>query len=136
MSPVVPPVTDEATPFWDGTREEVLLLPWCQACERPHWFPRAICPWCLGGEIEWRQSTGAGTVYAVSVHHRPGMGRSRDDCPYAVALVDVSDGVRILANVVGGDPEDVAVGDPVEIAWVPLDDGRNLVAFAREAAGG
>jgi uncharacterized OB-fold protein len=129
MSRLAPAVTDETAAFWDATRQRVLVLPWCSTCGRVHWFPRAVCPGCLGPELEWRPSTGDGTVHAVSVHHRPGMGRTADDCPYAVALVDLPEGVRILAEVVDCEPDDIAVGDPVRLAWRPLDDGRNLIAF-------
>jgi hypothetical protein len=49
--------------------------------------------------------------------------------PYAVALVELSCGVRLLTNVVGCDPETVAVGQPVRLAWETLDDGRQLPVF-------
>ena len=129
MSAGGPTVADEAQPFWDASRSRTLVLPWCGACDRAHWYPRAACPWCLGPDIDWRPSPGAGTIYAVSVHHRPGMGRTQDDCPYVVALVDLPEGVRILANVVDCEPAAVRIGDPVRLTWRPLDDGRHLMTF-------
>jgi hypothetical protein len=49
--------------------------------------------------------------------------------PYAVALVDLQEGVRMLTNVVDCDPESVQIGQQVSLAWESLSDGRNLPVF-------
>ena len=96
-----PPPSDEAAPFWDATRRAELVLPWCAACDRPFWYPRAVCPRCLGDDIEWRSASGEGVVYAASVQHLPGPGRDAADGPYVVVLVDLAEGVRVMGNVLG-----------------------------------
>ena len=48
----------ETQPFWDATREQRLVLPWCTDCERAIWYPRATCPHCLGDAVEWRNDAG------------------------------------------------------------------------------
>jgi uncharacterized OB-fold protein len=93
-----------------------------------------VCPTCLDDGVEWRPAAGTGAVYAVSVHHRAGAGRDEADGPYAVALVELPEGVRLLTNIVGVAPETVAVGDAVEVAWHDLPDGRRLAMFAPVAA--
>jgi len=116
-------------PFWAATREQRLVLPWCTDCDRPHWFPRDVCPHCLSDAIEWRGASGNGTVYAVSVMPKPGNPVMAGRAPYAVALVDLAEGVRVMSEVVGRPPDDVTVGQPVEADWEPLTDGRNLLVF-------
>jgi hypothetical protein len=122
MKRLEPPVGEEAVPFWDATREGRLVLPWCTACERPIWFPRAVCPGCLGSTLAWRDASGEGAVYACTVEHK-------GEPPYVVALVDLDEGVRVLSNVVGCPPDAVAVGDRVRVTWEPLSDGRRLPLF-------
>jgi uncharacterized OB-fold protein len=120
----------EAEPFWAATRERRLTLPWCTSCDRPHWFPRAVCPHCGGRTFDWRDASGDATVYAVTVHHTPGLPHMADRVPYAVALVDLPEGVRMMTNVVEvDDPTEVRVGDAVRIVWEELPDGRNLPVF-------
>jgi len=123
------PASEASAPFWDATRDQRLVLPWCTACERPFWYPREVCPRCLGDGIEWRPASGDGTAYAVSVHHKPGPGRVPEDGPYVVALVELAEGVRLLSNVVGCPPDDVAVGMALRLTWHPLTDGRHLPQF-------
>ena len=128
---IEPPTSPLTEPFWDATREQRLLLQWCVACDAVVFYPRDACPTCLGDALEWREAAGTGTVYAVSVQHRAGPGRDQDAGPYAVALVDLPEGARLMTNVVGGDPDGVAVGQPVRVHWHPLTDGRHLPFFER-----
>jgi uncharacterized OB-fold protein len=125
-----PPADETSEPFWSATRDRRLVLPWCTACDQAMWYPREVCPSCLGSAVEWRLAAGTGTVYAVSVHHKPGPGRDPGDVPYAVALIDLPEGVRMMSNVVGCAPDSVTVGMPVQVAWHPLSDGRHLPQFA------
>jgi uncharacterized OB-fold protein len=74
-------------------------------------------------------------VYAVTVEHRPQDPRLASRAPYAVALVDLDDGARMLTNIVGCDPTSVTVGMPVAIAWEPLSDGRQLPVFTPTGGG-
>ena len=124
-----PPVTETTTPFWDATRERRLVLQWCTACDAPVWFPREVCPSCLGSSLEWRPASGRAEVYASTVEHRPTMPMPFDDAPYVVALVELEEGPRLMTNVVGCDPHAVIVGMPVQVTWEQLSDGRNLPLF-------
>lgn len=126
---IEPPASDETGPFWDGTRDQRLLLPWSTVRDAPMWFPRGTDPAAPDQPVEWREASGAGTVYAVSVHHKVGPGRDPADGPYAVALIDLAEGARMMANVVGCPPDDVVVGQPVRLVWQPLSDGRHLPQF-------
>ncbi|MDY7102370.1 MAG: OB-fold domain-containing protein [Actinomycetota bacterium] len=122
-------MSEVSGPFWDATRDGHLMVQWCLDCDAAVFFPREVCPGCLGERLEWRRSSGTGRVHAVTVEHRPQNPLMADRAPYAVALVDVDDGWRLLSNVVGCDPLDVTVGMAVEVTWEPLSDGRRLPQF-------
>lgn len=121
MNGMVPPLDRDLQTFWDGTREQQLLLPRCRSCGNAFWYPRPTCPHCLSTDLDWQPSSGTGEVYAVSV-------MARSDDPYAVVLVDI-DGVRLMSNMVDVDASDVHVGMRVELTWEALEDGRNLWLF-------
>lgn len=127
-----PPVTEEAEAFWDATRRRELVLPWCTRCGRAFWYPRPVCPRCLDPHLEWRPASGRGAVYAVSVMHRPAHPGMADRVPYAVALVDLDEGVRMLSNLVDVDIHsgEAQVGMAVTVTWEPLSDGRHLPVFS------
>jgi uncharacterized OB-fold protein len=136
---IVPPIPGEdaaSAPFWAATREQRLVIQRCRDCDGFVWYPRACCPSCLSERLDWREVSGAGTVYSVSVHYRAPSPELADGVPYAVALVDLDEGPRFLTNVVGCSPEAVVIGDRVRVTWTPLPDGRHLAQFAPDPARG
>jgi uncharacterized OB-fold protein len=126
-----PPASDESQPFWDATRDKKLVLQWCSGCNKAIHYPREFCPSCLlPDNLEWRDASGLGEVYAVSVQHKPQMPMAAyQNGPYAVVIVELPEGVRMMSTMTGCDPESVAVGQPVRVAWEPLSDGRHLPLF-------
>lgn len=131
-----PPATELTGPFWEATKQGDYFVQWCTACDTPVHYPREACPECLEAtSLEWRTSSGEATVYAHSVQYRPAWPGLADRVPYVVALVDLDAGstdgrtVRIMTNLVDVDPDSVSNGDPVVLAWEPLDGGRNLAVF-------
>lgn len=126
--PGVPEASPVSAPFWDATRHRRLVVQWCPSCDRGVHYPRLLCPTCGAPDLDWREMSGRAVVYAHATHHP----RGPDAEPYCVALVDLAEGVRLLTNVVGTDPDDVFVGQSLRLAWLPIPDGRNLPVFTPE----
>lgn len=132
---IEPPVTETTEPFWAATRDRVFLLQWCVDCEEAIWFPREVCPRCMGSALEWRPASGDGVVYAMTVENKPSNPAINGGERYVIALVDLAEGPRMMTNVLGCPPDDVTVGMAVQIAWDELSDGRNLPVFEPVATG-
>jgi uncharacterized OB-fold protein len=129
---IVPPLPSGDTasaPFWEATRAQRLVVQRCAACAAHVWYPRAVCPACLSDDLAWIEVGAVGRVYSVSVHYRAPSAELAGVVPYAVALVDLDEGPRLLSNVVHCDPEAIAIGDRVRGVWAPLPDGRHLLRF-------
>jgi uncharacterized OB-fold protein len=88
----------------------VFALCACRSCELAHYPPRALCPHCGSTSLGWVESSGAGLVYSVSVVE------PKEGEPYAVALVDLDDGPRLMTNVVGTDPHEVEITRRVRLS--------------------
>jgi len=117
------PQVDPATEFfWNRAREGQLCVGYCASCDKPHWYPRALCPFCMG-ETQWRDVSGRGTVYSVSVTRRAG------PVPYAIAYVTLDEGVTLLTNIVDGDLDQVRIGDRVEVVFKPAEGGAAVPMF-------
>src|SRR5690349_15937115 len=87
-APQVDPATEY---FWARAKEGQLVTRKCTACGQMHWYPRALCPFCMG-DTEWALVSGQGTVYSVSVTRKAG------PVPYALAYVTLDEGVTLLTN--------------------------------------
>jgi uncharacterized OB-fold protein len=125
-----PPASETTQPFWDATKDKTFLIQRCDACDAAIFYPREVCPQCLSSDsLSWRESTGAGTIYAASVQEKPANPLMADRVPYVVALVELDDGIRLMSNVINCEPYDATVGKPVRLAWEELSDGRHLPQF-------
>ena len=91
-----PPVNPETKPFWDAAAQGRLLIKRCTACDEPHWYPRAICPFCGSERTDWMEASGHGTIYSYSVFRRAPI-------PYAIAYVTLAEGPTMMTNIVDCD---------------------------------
>lgn len=131
MSRLEPRPSEASAAYWEATRDKRLVLQWCLDCNAPVHFPRVVCPGCLGSKFDYREASGRATVHAVVVEHRP-PSPFDDDQPYAVALVELDEGVRMVTNIVACPPMDVTPGMSVRVTWEALSDGRHLPLFEPE----
>jgi uncharacterized OB-fold protein len=74
-------------------------------------------------------------VYAASAQYVAAVPALADRVPYAVALIELEEGVRMMSNVVGCPADDARAGMAVEVTWEALEDGRNLPQFEPVAGG-
>ncbi len=110
----------------------VLLAGRCPDCGH-YFFPRrAICPGCGRVGLEEVELSGRGSVWSYTIAHQAPPG-AIVQAPYAVAQVELTEGVLVGSLVTGCAPEEVRVGMEVEITPVKVredEEGRDVVAFA------
>jgi len=112
-----PRISPETQSFWDGCRLGELRYQLCRGCGRVQFYPRVLCAGCGATALEWRRSRGEGSIYTVTVVYRAPTPAFRGDVPYAIALVDLDEGFRMMTNVLGPDPESLAIGDRVRVVF-------------------
>lgn len=127
-TPIVDPGTE---PYWEALRHNRLLLRHCRACDRPHFYPREICPHCYSLDLDWSEASGKGSVYSYTVAHRPAGPAYSDDVPYTIVIVELDEGPRMMSWIVG-DTSQVTIGARLEIRFVPLGEGFVLPMFEIE----
>ena len=114
--------------FWfEAAMEHRLVIQRCTRCGVLRHPPRPRCDKC--GSYEWEavDASGRGTVYSFVVNHYPQV--PAFDYPLAVGLVELEEGTRLVADIVGIAPADVSIGMPVEVEFVEHDPDLTLPAF-------
>lgn len=114
----VPKPTPDTRPFWDGTAAGELRVQRCQACRRHYFYPRPSCPHCGSRDVEWVTASGRATLYSYVINHRPAPGFEADG-PYAIAVVELEEGVRMMTNIVGTEitPENLPLDLPLRVLF-------------------
>ena len=84
--------------FWDGLRSEELRLQHCTACGRHRFPPLPACPHCGGADSAVVVSPGRGVLYSWIVVHRAFSDAFADEVPYAIGVIELDEGCRMLAR--------------------------------------
>lgn len=110
-----PVVNRDNAGFWEGVRRRRLLIQRCTGCGtlRHPWLPG--CNACGGLDWDTVEASGEGTVYSYVVMHHPPFPAFAP--PYAVGLIELAEGVRMIGNVVGVPYDKVRIGLPVRLVF-------------------
>ena len=106
----------DTEPFWAATAEHRLTYQICRACGQVVFHPRRHCTCCTSGDLEWRDSAGAGTVYTFTVIRQHGHPFFRARIPYVAGLIDLDEGFRMLAEI-AADLQALQVNQRVTVTW-------------------
>ena len=134
----MPPALVDATtlPFWQAAAEHRLVVQRCTGCGHMRLPPAPVCPECRSTDSDWKQLSGRGEIYTYTVVHRPIAAGQQLPFVIAVIALEGAGGVRMISNVVGASPDELAIGLPVELVWEDMSTELAMPRFrpAREGA--
>ena len=125
-----PVVTADTAFFWDGTARGELRIQRCGGCGALRHPPGPMCPACSDDKPEYLLAAGTGEVYSYVVHHHPPV--PGHQAPFVVALVQLTEGVRMVGELLGVHPDQVCVGMPVRAEFVKVDGELTLPAWRED----
>ena len=116
------PATPGTEPYWEAAKAGKLMVKWCNDCNKPHHYPRGVCPHCMSTNLVWKQASGTGEIYTYSIMHaaKPA---------YVIAYVTLDEGVSMLTNIVDTDHAKINVGSKVKAVFKPTEDGGCIPCF-------
>ena len=110
-----PGISDDTRFFWDGARQGRLMIQRCKGCGTMRHPPGPTCPKCHSFEWDAVQSSGRGTVYSFVVMHYPEV--PPFEHPNPIGLIELEEGTRLIAQLVGVKPADVHIGQAVQVEF-------------------
>ncbi|WP_119418324.1 Zn-ribbon domain-containing OB-fold protein [Desertibaculum subflavum] len=127
--PLPAPNADSAA-YWAGAKAGKLLLQRCRDCGATWFMSRHLCASCWSEQVESVEASGRGRVHSFTVIHRAPSAAFAGQVPYVVALIDLAEGPRMLANIVGAGAREIAIGELVRVTFEQRGDGA-LPQFQR-----
>jgi uncharacterized OB-fold protein len=108
---------------------DAVLLQECCTCGYIRYPRAAYCPECLSTDAVIRSVSGQGTIWSFAVYHRAYDDAFADAVPYAVALVELDEGPRLIGAVIDTPTDEVAIGRRVKAMPRELEPGQYAVYF-------
>lgn len=120
-----PSITHDNAFFWEGLKQRKLLIQ--SFGGRLVHPPMPACP--DTGSLEWTtvEASGRGTIHSFVIMHQPQL--PGFEYPLPIVLVELEEGVRIVANMIDARPDDVAIGKAVTVDFVEVEPDYVLPAF-------
>ncbi|MCC8980943.1 Zn-ribbon domain-containing OB-fold protein [Bradyrhizobium acaciae] len=128
--PLPAPDADTAA-FWRGLQQGRLLLQHCRRCRHVQYYQQATCRQCGSEELDHQPASGRGKVHSFSVVHRAPGPAFKADVPYAVLLVELAEGPRMISTLTGSSPEDVTFDMDVELTFESVSEDITLPRFRK-----
>lgn len=125
----VPTPTPTSAPFWEGLNEGIVRLQRCNACGGWIFYPRSRCSHCLSDDIEWHEVSGTGTLHTFTIARQPTAPHFADEVPQILAVVELDEGVRLTATLVGVQEGAIRIGMPVKPYFDRVADDVTLLRF-------
>jgi uncharacterized OB-fold protein len=116
-----------SAPFWAGVARHELLLQYDPVADRYQFYPRPIGLYSTTA-LEWRAARGTGTLVAITKTHFAAPGFA-DEPPYLEGVVELDEGPRVFAPVVGTDLAAFSPGQRMRVAWPAANAGGHPFQF-------
>ena len=125
----LPKPTPETAHFWEGTQAEQLLLQTCSSCQTTYFPPRPFCPECGSRAVKVVQASGRAKLDSYVINHRNHLAF---DGPYAIAIVKLEEGPRMMSNIVDcpQTPEALVLDMPLIVKYERVSEEITLPLFA------
>ena len=131
MAKPMPVPTPTTQPFWDALREHEIRIQYSPSAARYVFYPRILAPGTLADDLEWREISGAGSLYTFTVSYRPVSPHFADEVPQLLAIVQWDEGPRFSTEIVDAEPEALRVGMRVRPVFTDYpDDGVTMLRYA------
>ena len=103
----------------------------CDNCGTDYFPQRKVCPKCRRrGKLVPKQMPLEGKIYSFT-EVSSGPRGFEHETPYTLALVELTNGVRVLSQVVDSDEEDIKIGAPAKMVFrKAMEDGEEgIIAY-------
>ncbi len=122
-----PALTHDNRFFWEGIAAGELRIQRCTGCGALRHPPGPSCPKCRSLDWDRVVASGRGRVYSWVVAHHPPI--PPFSYPNPIVLVELEEGTRVVANLLGVDPAAIRADLPVRAVFEELEEGRLFLQF-------
>ena len=101
--------------YWQGLKQNKLLIQRCSSCQRFQWGPEWLCHRCHSFELSFEEVEPEGLIYSQERIWHPVHPALKDQGPYIVVLVELpqADSIRVVGNLLGDPEQAIPIGNKV-----------------------
>ena len=113
----LPRANAQTQPYWDGAAVGELRYQCCSDCGSVQRIPRSLCEQCQSSRLQWKVSRQTGRVLTFTTVHRAPLPVFKDMVPYVIAILDMDEGFRVMANALPQACAGLEIGTRVRVGF-------------------
>ena len=126
----MPVPTPTTQPFWDALAQHTIRIQYSPSAQRYVFYPRVLAPGTLADDLEWREISGAASLYTYTVAYRPVAPHFAGDVPQIIAVAQWDEGPRFATEIVNAEPSALRVGMRIRPVFVDVpEEGITLLRY-------
>lgn len=122
-----PTVDTDTEAWWTAVQDRTLMVHTCGSCGQRSLYVRPFCPHCWSEDVQLTPASGHARLYTWTVIRQNAA--PFDATPYVVAMVDLTDGPRLMTVIQDCDIDDLRAGMELAVAYRDDDDGFVVPVF-------
>jgi uncharacterized OB-fold protein len=127
----IPEVDAQLAPYFAAAKDGRLVVQRCGGCGLLRFPPRELCSGCLAIAFEWVPVSGRGEVFSYNVMHQIYHPAFASEVPYAVVVVKLAEGPKMISNLVDCPVGEIRIGMPVAVVFEAASETVTLPKFRR-----
>ena len=128
-----PSITPDLAEFFAGAKRGELMVQKCEGCGALRFPAYETCANCLDKRAKWVPVSGRGKIYSFNIMHQVYHPGFAGEVPYAVVVIKLEEGAKVVSNLVGIKPAEIRCGMPVEVVFEKLSEEVTLPKFRPRA---
>lgn len=108
--------------YFEGAKQDKLVIQYCTHCEEYIFYPRQICNKCLNDSLIWKNTTGEGEVHSFAIIYRPQHDSLFEDVPIILVAVKLKEGPILISNIVDCEVSEVEIGMKLKVKGYQIED--------------
>ena len=126
----MPVPTPTTQPFWDALAQHTIRIQYSPSAQRYVFYPRVLAPGTLADDLEWREISGAASLYTYTVAYRPVAPHFAGDVPQIIAVAQWDEGPRFATEIVNAEPSELRVGMRIRPVFVDVpEEGITMLRY-------
>jgi uncharacterized protein len=121
--------------FWEHCNRGELRFQRCSECGSWRHLPRFACAECGSDRWTWELSSGRGRIHSWTITHQPLLRDFPEPVPYAVVVVEMDEGVRMVSGLRSLAPSALELELPVDVLFETVAEGVRFPFFAPRSTG-
>ncbi len=113
----IPVPSSESKPYWDGLRDQQVDDAALRRLPGLLVSALAALPALQLRQVDLDAASGRGRIFSYVVYHRVYHPGFADEVPYAVAVIELDEGPRMISNVIGIAPDKLVCDMQVEVVY-------------------